>query len=183
MIILQVATIYPETQGKNPQKLATNSIDNMGVKELLIYLRKCNAVRNLGEFNEQVIEWIWEREAYFLPKIANIYKVGNHKVKLTYYGMIFTILKYTGFYLRGKSNVPVSISCTKYQYLLKLNKKISNNARKSIKEQFYKHNYMLCIARRKSGEIFKVLDPTLEKLETVFEELAKDICRSFLNYK
>ena len=107
--LMQAAKYDPEDK-----KLAAVSLENMGVKELREYSRKCNAARNRGELNEQFREWITRTEDVYHEKIANIYKVGNHKVQLAYYGMMYTILNYSGCYIMGKNSTPICISRKRY---------------------------------------------------------------------
>lgn len=172
---LQVAKYYPEDK-----KLATNSLENMGVREIREYLRKCNAARNRGELNAQFSGWIVNNEYKYTTKIFNIYRVGNHKIKLTYYGMIYTILEYAGCYLRGKSSTPIGITHNKYCTLLNLQYRLnSNNVRKAIADDFYGHNYLLAIAKRKNG-VKQCTSPILMQLESVFSELFYEIEKEFL---
>ena len=174
---LQVAKYYPEDK-----KLATNSLENMGVKEIRNYLRQCNAARNRGELNEQFREWILEKEHYYSCKIASIYKVGNHKVKLAYHGMVFTILGHAGCYLKGKNSTPIGITHNRYCTELKLKDRLrSANVRKAIANHFYGHNYVLAIAERENGEKKPTPGPILMQLEPIFSELAHDIKESFLD--
>lgn len=173
---MQVAWNHPEDK-----KLATNSLENMGVKELHQYLRKCNADRNRGELNEQFSEWILSNEQFYCSKISNIYKVGYHKVQLAYYGMIYTILDYAGCYLIGTSSNPIGITRNRYCKELKLiNRLQSNNVRKTIADDFYGHNYVLAIAAREKGEKI-LIDPILVKLESVFAEIFHNIKINFIS--
>ena len=174
---MQAAKYDPEDK-----KLAAVSLENMGVKELREYSRKCNAVRNRGELNEQFREWIIEREEVFNEKIANIYKVGNHKVQLAYYGMMYTILYHAGCYLKGKNSNPIFISCDRYCKELNLVDRLgSQNVRKTIADPFYGHNYVLVIAARENGEKVRGYDPTLTQLEQIYKELANEVKERFLD--
>ena len=176
-MLLQVAKYCPE-EGK----LATNSLENMGVKELQEYLRKCNAARNRGELNEQFREWILDKEAEYTAKIADIYKVGNHKVQLAYYGMVYTILKWTGCYLCGKKNSPIGITRNRYCTELSITDRLkSNNARKALADCFYGHNYFLRIASKANNERVVSTLPVLDALEAVFTSLADEIKENFLD--
>lgn len=162
--------------------LAADSLNNMGVKELSKYTRKCNAVRNRGELNEQLREWILETEVVFHKKIANIYKVGRHKVQLAYYGMMYTILYHAGCYLKGKNSNPIFISRDRYCEELNLVDRLgSQNVRKTIANSFYGHNYVLVIAARENGEEVRGYDPTLTQLEQIFKELANEVKERFLD--
>lgn len=173
---MQVARYHPEDK-----KLATNSLENMGVKEIREYLRQCNAARNRGELNEQFREWILDKEQFFSNKIANIYKVGNHKVQLAYFGMIYTILEYAGCYLKGKSSSPIGITRNRYCSELKLKDRLkSGNVRKAIADDFYGHNYVLAIAERENGEKRRT-DPILLQLEPIFLEIAYEVKKRFLD--
>ncbi len=155
-----------------------DSLNNMGVKEIRFQLRKCNAARNKGELNEQFSEWIVELEKKFHKKIADILKVGNHKVQLTYYGMIYTILVYAGCYLTGKNSSPIGITRTKYCSLLKLEERLkSNNIRKTIAKNFYAHDYMITIARRKKNQNVPNLGNDLIQLEPIFEDIDNEVRR------
>ena len=172
----QVAKYYPKDR-----KNAPHSIDNMGVKEIRDYLRKCNAARNRRELNEQFKEWIVEKEINFRLKIANIYKVGNHKVQLVYFGMIYTILDYAGCYLKGKRDNPIGITHNRFCSEFKLQDRLkSGNVRKAIAKDIYGHNYVLAIAERENGEKHKI-DPLLVQLEPIFIEIANEIKRIFLD--
>lgn len=171
---MQLAKMYPEDKS-----LSQDSLENLGVKEMHIRLRQCNAARNYGEFNEQFQEWILDNEQNYSKKISDIYKVGNHKVKLAYYGMVYTIITYTGCYLKGKNSSPIDISRTKYCELLKLNERLSSkNVRKTIKNAFYSHNYYLAIAECKEAR-GKSQAPVLTQLEPIFEEIANEIRKRF----
>ena len=168
---MQAAKYDPEDK-----KLAAVSLENMGVKELREYSRKCNAARNRGELNEQFREWIIGTEDVYHEKIANIYKVGNHKVQLAYYGMMYTILNYSGCYIMGRNSTPICISRKRYCEELKLNDRLgSNNIRNAIAVGFYSHNYALVIAARKNGEKVLVGNKTLIQLEPIFTELANEV--------
>ena len=176
LLVMQAAKYHPEDK-----KLAANSLDNMGVKEIREYLRKCNYARNRGELNEQFREWIIGQEKNFTGKIANIYKVGEHKVKLAYYGMVFTILDYAGCYLMGKSSSPIGITHSRYCAELKLEDRLnSGNVRKAIANDFYGHNYVLSIAELANGEE-RCIDPTIKRLEPIFTEIAHEINLLFIN--
>lgn len=52
---------------------------------------------------------------------------GAHKVKYMYYGIIYTILKYNGFFFLGKNKSPINITCNKYCKLFLLNRKTLSN--------------------------------------------------------
>lgn len=170
---LQLVKNYPEDK-----YLSQGSLDNMGVKELQDYQRRYNADRNSGEFNCQFKEWIKNKEADYTAKISDIYKVGNHKVQLVYYGMVYRILEQAGAYRRGKTGKPISISRKKFVEELGLN----NNVRKSIREDtFYGHNYTICIAAKANNEEVKTTAKELDKLESVYKELAKEIKDIFFN--
>ena len=174
---MQAAKYDPEDK-----KLAAVSLESMGVKELREYSRKCNAARNRGELNEQFREWIIGTEELYHEKIANIYKVGNHKVQLAYYGMIYTILYHAGCYLKGKNSNPIFISRDRYCEELNLVDRLgSQNVRKTIANSFYGHNYVLVIAARENGEKVRGYDPTLTKLEPIFKELANEVKDRFLD--
>ena len=176
-LVVQLAKVDPEDKS-----LSQDSLINMGVKEMRILLRKYNADRNRGELNCQFKEWIIEKEAEYTAKIANIYKVGNHKVQLAYYGMIYTILYHAGCYLKGKNSNPIFISRDRYCEELNLVDRLgSQNVRKTIANSFYGHNYVLVIAARENGEKVRGYDPTLTKLEPIFKELANEVKDRFLD--
>ena len=147
-----------------------------------ILLRKYNADRNRGELNCQFKEWIIEKEAEYTAKIANIYKVGNHKVQLAYYGMVYTILKWTGCYLLGKKSSPIGISHNRYCTELSITDRLkSNNVRKALADCFYGHNYFLRIASKANNEHVASTLPVLDALEPVFTSLADEIKENFLD--
>ena len=154
-------------------------IENMGVKELRDYLRKFNAARKQGELNEQLRDWVFAQEKYFLGKISEVFNVGKHKLQLVYYGMMFNILEYAGCYLLGKSSQPIGITRSKYCLLLNLTDRLnSNNVRKAIADSFYGHDYCLAIARRENGEKFR-LEQKLEHLEPIYKEIQAKIEKFF----
>lgn len=165
----------------NPEKpLRQDCLDNMGAKELHRLLRQWNADRNIGEFNDQFRQWIFCIEKRYKKKIADIFQVGMHKVELAFYGMFFTAIKYQGAYLIGKNATPVSISCSRYCELLLLEERLgSKNVRKSIVNNYYGHDYVRAIETRKNNETPFNWDPTLKKLETVFEELDNEMYHKF----
>lgn len=140
-------------------------------------LRRENADRNRGELNCQFIDWIINNEKLFIEKISDIYKVGNQKVKYTYYGMIYTILEWEGCYVRGrgKSEAPNKISYRDYcgKYLKLTDRFKSNNVRKTLAEK-YSHNYYLDIARRENSEVINRTS-IFYKLESVFAEILSAI--------
>ena len=157
-----------------PEKpLSQGSMENLGVKEMLQLLRRCNADRNRGELNCRFIEWILEKEFFFCEKISNIYKVGNQKVKFTYYGMIYTILKWEGCYVKGKGKLKAlnEISYQKYvgEELLNLENRLeSKNVRKTLAGVRYSLNYYFV-----PDDIKNVYrgDPIDRKLKPVFNEI------------
>lgn len=156
------------------KSLSHDSLKNMGVKELLILLRKYNADRNHGELNCQFKEWIIKKEAVYTAKIADIYKVGKHKVQLTYFGMIYTILMWSGCYLFGKKSTPIGITRSRYCDELQLaNRLKSNNVRKALADPFYAHDYFV--------EANVNIDPVLVALEPVFRSLTKEVEDAFIN--
>jgi len=168
---------YPENQGKNPQKLAADSLDNMGVTELLKLVRQYNADRNRGELNYQFIEWIKQNETRYSAKIADVFKIGNRAVQFTYYGMIYTILKWEGCYVKGdgKHKAPNHISYDAYcGELLNLTRRFdSGNVRKTLKKN-YSHNYYLDIEREREGLAIN-RNSVHYKLIPVFEEIVNGI--------
>lgn len=175
-LVLQLAKNIPEDKS-----LSQDSLENMGVKELHNLIRKCNAARNQGELNEQSSEWLVELESRFHKKIADVLKVGNHKVQLSFFSMVYTILNYVGCYVKGKNSNPIGITRVKYCSLLKLKDRLkSNNVRKTIASEFYAHDHMLTIARRMRGEKVNV-HPTLKRLEPIYEEIAYDIKNNFFS--
>lgn len=146
---------------------------------MAIILRKYNAGRNRGELNCQFKEWIINNEAVYSAKIADIYKVGYHKVQLAYYGMVFTILKWTGCYHLGKRGLPLIISLDRYCKELNLNKRLkSNNVRKTLANPFYGHNYLIRMASKEKGRVKAI--PLLDSLEPIFKSLYRAIIDSFL---
>lgn len=157
-----------------PEKpLSQGSMENLGVKEMLQLLRRCNADRNRGELNCRFIEWILEKEKFFCEKISNIYKVGNQKVKFTYYGMIYTILKWEGCYVKGKGKLKAlnEISYQKYvgEELLNLENRLeSKNVRKTLASVRYSLNYYF--VPDDINVIYKG-DPIDKKLKPVFKEI------------
>lgn len=165
----------------NPEdkKLATNCLENMGVKELRDYLRKCNAARSVGEFNEQFWKWIITNETKYSKQISAVLQYGNHKIKLAYYGMVYTILGYMGCYIRGKNSSPIGITRSKYCSCLNLGERLgSNNVRKAIANNFYAHDYFLTIESFNNGE--KPLVATeLRNMEPIFKELSNEIKSKF----
>lgn len=164
------------------KSLSQGSLDNMSVTEMRILLRKYNAGRNRAELNCQFKEWIINKEAKFTKKISNFDEVGNHhKVKLVYYGMVFTILENAGCYLKGKSSNPIGITRNRYCIELKLEDRLkSRNVRKAIANGIYSHNYMLAIAERENGEKHPGYD-LLKKLEPIFTEISDELKEKFIN--
>ena len=175
-LVLQLAKVYPEDK-----TLSQGSLTNMGVTEMLVLLRKYNADRKRGELNCQFKEWICGQEAVFTAKIADFYKVGKHKQQLAYYGMVYTILKWTGCYLLGKKSSPIGITHNRYCEELCLTDRLkSNNARKALADNFYGHNYFLSIESKANNERVVGTSPELDALGSVFKELNNDIRQYFV---
>lgn len=175
-LVLQLANIDPEYR-----PLSQGSLENMGVREMLVHLRKYNAGRNRGELNFQFKEWIVTNEEVYTAKIADIYTVGKHKQQLAYYGMVYTILKWTGCYLLGKKSSPIGITHNRYCEELCLTDRLkSNNARKALADNFYGHNYFLSIESKANNERVVGTSPELDALESVFKELNNDIRQYFV---
>lgn len=175
--MVQLAKVDPEDKS-----LSQDSLINMGVKEMRILLRKYNADRNRGEFNCPFKEWIKEKEVEYTEKIADIFKVGNHKVQLTYYGMVYTILEWTGCYLLGKKRSPIGITRNRYCTELSLTDRLkSKNVRKALADNFYGHNYILRIESKANNERVVKTFPELDALEPVFTSLANEIKEKFLD--
>ena len=175
-LVLQLANVDPEYK-----PLSQGSLENMGVREMLVRLRKYNAGRNRGELNFQFKEWIVTNEAVYTAKIADFYKVGKHRQQLAYYGMVYTILMWTGCYLLGKKSSPIGITHNRYCEELCLTDRLkSNNARKTLAKAFYRHNYFPIIAAKANNERVVGTPPELEALEPVFEELCKEIKQLFV---
>lgn len=148
---------------------------------MLVLLRKYNADRKRGELNCQFKEWICGQEAVFTAKIADIYKVGKHKQQLAYYGMVYTILKWTGCYLLGKKSSPIGITHNRYCEELCLTDRLeSNNVRKALAKAFYSDKYFLRIAAKENNGSVERTSPELEDLEPVFKELYDEIIKNFL---
>ena len=174
--VLQLANVDPEYK-----PLSQGSLEDMRVKQMLVRLRKYNAGRNRGELNFQFKEWIFCHEAVYTAKIADIYTVGKHKQQLAYYGMIYTILKWTGCYLLGKKSSPIGITHNRYCEELCLTDRLkSNNARKALADNFYGHNYFPIIEAKANNERVVGTSPELDALEPVFEELFYAIRKKFL---
>lgn len=154
-----------------PEKpLSQGSMENLGVKEMLQQLRRYNADRNRGELNCRFIEWILEKEKFFCEQISNIYKVGNQKVKFTYYGMVYTILKWEGCYVKGKGKLRAlnEISYQKYvgEKLLNLENRLeSKNVRKTLAGVQYSYNYYF--VQDDSSVPFRD-DPIYKRLKPIF---------------
>lgn len=148
---------------------------------MLVLLRKYNADRKRGELNCQFKEWICVQEAVFTAKIADFYKVGKHKQQLAYYGMVYTILKWTGCYLLGKKSSPIGITHNRYCEELCLTDRLeSNNVRKTLAKAFYSDKYFLRIATKENNGSVDRTSPELEALEPVFKELYDEIIKNFL---
>lgn len=182
LLFLQLAKIYPEDE-----RLWQDSYDKYGMVGTLALFRRKNADRNRGELNCQFIEWILEKEEEYFKKIKGCLadsdmglKLGNQKVKFTYYGFIYVILKWEGCYVRGKGkrNAPNEISYSKFccKELLNLQDRLnSNNVRKTLANPVYSHNYLLDFAFQKPNEGNNHLPKPMKKLEPVFKELLHDV--------
>ena len=186
LLSLQLAKNYPEDKA-----LWHDSMIKYGVNGTLDLLRKYNAGRNRGELNCQFIEWIISREEFFMGKIKDCLadsnlglKIGNQKVKFTYYGMVFTILKWEGCYVRGgnKRNVPNRISYQRFcGDMLNLKDRLnSGNVRKTIANPMYSYNYYLDIASEAAGEKGNTIPDYALSLRPVFKELSDEIREKFL---
>ena len=187
MLEVQLAAKYPEDK-----KLWQDSLNKYGVKGTLDRLRKKNADNKIGELDCQFIEWIKEKEVDFSNEIrkhltdSNLgLKIGNQKVKFTYYGMVFTILKWEGCYVRGgnKRNVPNRISYQRFcgDKLLNLKDRLnSGNVRKTIANPMYSYNYYLDIASEAAGEKGNTIPDYALSLRPVFKELSDGIRERFL---
>ena len=164
---------YPEDKS-----LAQESIDNMSAHQLKRMLQTRNAENKKCELDSNTIGWIHETEGKFHEKIYGIYKTGNHKIKLTYYGMVYTILYYRGCYVKGKNGTPIDISHARYCSLLCLDERLgSKNVRKAIANpNSYGHNYELTIVSNREKKEKKDLG-LLTRLEKIYEELTKEVER------
>ena len=161
------------------QPLAQSSIDDMGVKEMLRLLRQYNADRNRGELNRRFMEWILESEEKYSKEISNIKMYGNIKNKFTYYGMIFTILKWEGCFVRGngKQHAPNEITYNMFcgEKLLNLTDRLrSNNVRKTLATSFYSYNYSKDLFVEEKGGKINV-NSKYYKLMPVFKMIAHEI--------
>lgn len=87
-----------------------------------------------GELTEELQSWIRELYEEYSLKLASIMGRGTQKVRLMYYGMVYTILQSNGFFLLGKNDTPINITCCKYCQLFKLN-------RKSLSSDTYMYNF------------------------------------------
>ena len=164
----------------NPEKpFSQESLDNMSVKELRALLRKCNADQKRGELTEQFRDWILINEHKYHNEICAVLKQGNHHVLLVYYGMIFTILKHTGCYFKGKNSNPIEISYSKYCEFFNLDVTLSNNVRKTIAKYDYSRNYLLIAECRAKGEKILIDTAKLRGLESIctliYHEIKKNI--------
>lgn len=71
-----------------------------------------------GELTEELQSWIREDYIKYKNKIASIMGKGTRKTEYMYYGMVFTILQYNGFFswekmaLRLTSPVANIVSCS-----------------------------------------------------------------------
>lgn len=153
------------------------SFMDKGVNEILCLIRKYNFGRNHGELDCRFIKWILDHEKVYHEEIRNILKIGDTKVQFTYFGMIFTILKWEGCYVRGKGKkqTPNEISYREFcGELLNLTDRLkSNNVRKTLATPVYSVNYPKDIIRKKNGEKFK--QPYKGKLETVYLKILYDM--------
>lgn len=191
-LLLFLKQQYPIKQ-EYKQKSWEDTLKDYGVKGALDRLRKKNAGENIGELNGQFIEWILRQEIVYSEKIKQRFtdsvmglKIGNKKIKFTYYGMVFTILTWEGCYLRGKSkcNAPNRISIQKFcgDKLLNLNGKFkSDNVRKTIvnPESMYIYNYYLCIASEETGEKSNLIPDYARILCPIFKELRNEVRNNF----
>lgn len=87
-----------------------------------------------GELNEELQSWIKDNYINFKNKITSIMGKGTRKTEYMYYGMIFTILQFNGFFFMGKNGTPINITCCKYCQLFKLN-------RKTLNSEVYTYNF------------------------------------------
>lgn len=87
-----------------------------------------------GELTEELQSWIKQLYEKYSPKLASNMGRGTQKVRLMYYGMVYTILQFNGFFLLGKNGTPINITCCKYCQLFKLN-------RKSLSSDTYMYNF------------------------------------------
>ena len=176
----ELVAVESDENNQEDKKLATDFLDNLGVKELLSALRKKNATCHRGEFSQSLRELIITKEEYYHNEIANTLKVGNHKVRLTYYGIVYNILKYKGCYLKGKNSSPIGITYKKYCGLLQLEDRLkSNNVRKTIANDVYSQNYLLTSAEREKGKKVSGDTPMLRNLENITKRIAYDIEQHF----
>lgn len=179
LLCLQLAKYYPEDES-----LSQDSLESMGVNELRRKLRKCHAALHLGELNVQFREWIVANEKEYCDKIQDVLKrSGNHKVKLTYYGIIYNILEHMGCYLKGKNGNPIGITRVKYCKLLNLSNRLrSNNVRKAIATAFYNHNYMMAIACRENGELLPQFSiPEIVQMEPIAKQISNEVKHHFFS--
>ena len=111
-------------------------------------------------------------------------KIGNQKVKFTYYGMVFTILKWEGCYVKGgnKRHAPNRISYQRFcGDMLNLKDRLnSGNVRKTIANPMYSYNYYLDIASEEAGEKGNTIPDYAQSLRPVFKKLSDEIRERFL---
>lgn len=117
-----------------------------------------------GELTEELQSWIRELYIEYSPKLTSIMGKGTQKVRLMYYGMVYTILQHNYFFLLGKNNTPINITCCKYCQLFKLN-------RKSLSSDIYTYNYY----NKETDSKPWTKTYNIGKLEPIFYEIEENI--------
>lgn len=124
-----------------------------------------------GELTEELQSWIRENYIKYKNKIASIMGKGTRKTEYMYYGMVFTILQYNGFFFVGKNGTPVNITCCKYCQLFKLNRKTLNS--EVYTYDFYDNKKTTAPDNNTKWQYTYNFD----KLASVFNDLEKEILK------
>lgn len=125
-----------------------------------------NQLLGRGELTEELQSWIKFLHKEYSSKLTSIMGRGTQKVRLMYYGMVYTILQHNCFFLLGKNDTPINITCCKYCQLFKVN-------RKSLSSDIYKFNFYKLNDETDSKSWMKTYN--LGELKPIFTELEKAI--------
>lgn len=131
--------------------------------------QKYNYSEGKGELSKELQSWINTEYSNYSPKLSSIMGKGTQKVQLMYYGMVYTILQNNGFFLLGKKNSPINITCNKYCQLFKQN-------RKSLRSEIYSYNFYLeNEPDRKENASWTKTYCDFGKLKLIFDDIEKKI--------
>lgn len=131
--------------------------------------QKKNCSGGVGHLSEELQSWIKNNIRKYSIKLTSAMVKEDSRVRYMYFGMIYTIFQYNGFYLLGKNNNPVNITCNKYCQLLGLNRKTLS--REIYSFDFYEEIELESKVNQSWIKTYYKYDDLIE----IFNELEKEI--------